>query len=144
MPNKNLMIIFLPLILGLFVTTWLILSNGTSLGMIFLLIALVVTSSIISKKHKEAYCQGKITRVIFTSIVLFEIISILLALGISALVGRQLAGIATQHLDNDSTKLIAGIFIGLSVGIVVGLLVKRVSSRLVKLWPGSWSAQSFK
>ena len=120
------------LILALFVTAWFLPSTGIMLGMIFLLLGLGTSVYMTVKKHREAYLQGKISFSVMIRNSSLEITAVLLAMILAALLGKHLAGIATQQLGNDLAKLIAGIVIGLSVGMITGLLIKRASSYLVK------------
>jgi hypothetical protein len=84
------------------------------------------------KEQRVAYRQGNITRFVLVRNVALEIISILLAMTLAGLLGRFIAQIATEQINNNTTKLIAGILIGLLVGMGVGILVKRTCGQLLK------------
>lgn len=131
--SRHLILILLLLILILLATTWMFQVVGTRIFLIFLLFGLLINSSMIVKKHREANYQGRLMYNILLRAILLEIFILLLAMTLAALLGRNLAEIAIQHLGNDLAKLITGIAIGLLVGIVVGLMIKRVSSHFVKL-----------
>ena len=124
-------LISIALFLAILITIWLFPSTGLMLGIIFLLFSFVVASSAIFNKHREAYLQGKITRVIFMRNILVEIIGILLALILAGLCGPYIAKIATGQINNDLTRLIAAIIISLLAGMGIGVLVKRAWARFV-------------
>lgn len=131
--KKYSTIISLLLLLGVLVVAWLFPSTGALLGMIFVVISFVTTSFAVFEKHRKAYLQARITRIVFIRNVFFDLTGILLAIVLAGLLGRFVAEIATRRISNDLTQLIAGIDIGLLVGIVVGVLIKRASSHLVKI-----------
>lgn len=106
---------------------------GLILGVTFLLFSLIIASLAVIGKHREAYRQGQITRAIFIRNIFVEILGVLIAMALAVLLGRYIAQIATEHINNALTKFIAGILIGLLVGIGVSILVKHVWGRIVKL-----------
>jgi len=71
-------------------------------------------------------------RSMFVLNIFLEILGILLAMTLAGLFGRHIAQIATEQINNDLTKLIAGIVIGLLAGMGVGILMKRAWGRLLK------------
>lgn len=106
---------------------------GLILGVTFLLFSLIIASLAVIGKHREAYRQGQITRAIFIRNIFVEILGVLIAMALAVLLGRYIAQIATEHINNALTKFIAGILIGLLVGIGVSILVKHAWGRIVKL-----------
>ncbi len=106
---------------------------GLILGMTFFLFSLIIASLAVIGKHREAYRQGQITRAIFIRNIFVEILGVLIAMALAVLLGRYIAQIATEHINNALTKFIAGILIGLLVGIGVSILVKHAWGRIVKL-----------
>jgi hypothetical protein len=130
--NYSTLILVLLLLLVL-ICAWLFPSAGLILGVTVFLFGLIMASFAVIGKHREAYLQGKITRGVFVRKVLTEIFGILLAMTLAGLLGRYIAQIATEHINNDLTKLIIGILIGLLAGIGVGILIKHTWGRIVKL-----------
>ncbi len=106
---------------------------GLILGVTFLLFSLIIASLAVIGKHREAYRQGQITRAIFIRNIFVEILGVLIAMALAVLLGRYIAQIATEHINNALTKFIAGILIGVLVGIGVSILVKHAWGRIVKL-----------
>lgn len=106
---------------------------GLILGVTFLLFSLIIASLAVIGKHREAYRQGQITRAIFIRNIFVEILGVLIAMALAVLLGRYVAQIATEHINNALTKFIAGILIGLLVGIGVSILVKHAWGRIIKL-----------
>jgi len=121
------------LLLVVLIFAWLFPSTGLIFGVIVFIFGLTMASFAIIGKHREAYLQGKITRSVFVRKVLAEIFGILLAMTLAGLLGRYIAQIATEHINNDLTKLIIGILIGLLAGIGVSILVKHTWGRIVRL-----------
>jgi hypothetical protein len=124
-------ILFL-LLLILLILAWLFPSAGLLLGIIFLLLSFFIASSAVLGKHNEAYRQGRIRHTVFIRNAVLEITGILFAMVLAGLLGRYIAQIATQQMDNDLIRVIAGITIGLLVGIGIGFVVKQTWCRLVK------------
>jgi len=121
------------LFLTLFVITlWQFPFAITVLSITFLLFGLAAAISSIFKKHRDAYCQDKITRGVFIRNVFLEIFGILLAMTLAGLLGKYLAQMATEPINNELTKLITAIVIGLLAGMGVGVLVNRTWGRLAK------------
>ena len=108
------------LFLILLICVWLFPSSGLILTMLFLLLGFALAGLPVIEKHRQAYLQGKISRPIYIRNILFDVVGILLALILAALLGRYIAGIATSQISHDLTKLIAGIMIGLLIGLAVG------------------------
>ena len=125
-------ILFL-LLLTLLVLAWLFPSAGLLLGIIFLLLSFFIAGFAVLGKHKEAYRQGKIGRSVFIRNAVLEITGILFAMVLAGLLGRYIAKIATQQMNNDLIRVIAGIMIGLLVGIGIGAFAKNTWGRLVKM-----------
>jgi hypothetical protein len=125
--------ILISLLLAVLVLAWLFPSAGFFLGILFLILSFFITSAAVIAKHSEKYGQGKITRRVFIRTVALEITGIWLAMILAGLLGRAIAGIATQQITDALTKLIIGILIGLLIGIGVGVFVSQTWRRLVKI-----------
>lgn len=130
--NYSTLILALLLLIIVFICAWLFPSAGLILGVTVFLFSLVIASFAVTRKHRQAYLQGKITRGIFIRNVLVEIFGILLAMVLAGLLGRYIAQIATEHINNDLTRLITGILVGLLAGTGVSVLVKHTWGRIVK------------
>jgi len=100
--------------------------------MILLLFSVVRAIGSVVTKHREAYLQGKTTRVVFIRNVLFEIMGILVAMTLAGLLGIYIAQIVTQQISNDLIKFAVGITTGLLVGIGVGIVMQHIWGRLIK------------
>jgi hypothetical protein len=124
-------ILFLVLI-TLLVLSWRFPGAGLRLGIVFLLFSLVTGNLAVIQKHKKAYQQGNITRVVFIRNVVLEILGMLLSMSLAGLLGRQAAAMATRHIDDGLIRLIAGLLVGLLAGIAIGFVVRQTWGRLVK------------
>ena len=103
------------------------------LGITMLLVSLGVAILFITKKHRTAYLDGRLTRTIFARNVSLETLGIMFAMILAGLAGRYLAQVAVTQIANEPAKLIVGIVIGILAGAGVGLLVKKTWGRLVNL-----------
>ena len=121
------------ILLMLLVLAWQFPGAGLRLGIIFLLFSLVAGSLAVLEKHRQAYHQGKITRGVFIRNAVLEIMGILLAMTLAALLGRPLAALATRGIGNGLIRVIAGLLVGLLAGIGIGFVVKQTWGRLVKV-----------
>ena len=54
---------------------------------------------------------------------------------LAGLLGRYAAEVATQQIEQDLLRVVAGLGVGLVVGISVGALAKRTLRRLVDVSP---------
>ena len=120
-------------LLTLLVLAWRFPAIGLKLGIIFLLVTIFTASMAILEKHKEAYRAGKVTRFAFIRNAVLEITGVLLAMSVAGWLGRPLAALATQGIEDHLVRLIAGIAVGLLAGIGIGFLVRQTWGRLVKL-----------
>ena len=82
------------------------------------------------QEQTKSYREKRIGRTKLVLNVLGEILVVLLAMTLAALLGRYIAEIATAPISNGLTKFIVGMVIGLLAGMGVGFLVKRTWSRL--------------
>lgn len=128
--NSTLAIIFLPV--ALLILMMLYPLFGIAFGIIYFLFVVIVISYSLCKTDRESYLQGKISRAIFFRNSLIEIIGILLALILAALIGKYLAVLGTRQIDDEIVRLIAGLLIGLLAGAAIGALVKGISNRMVQ------------
>ena len=100
--------------------------------MILLLFSVLRAIGSVVTKHREAYLQGKTTRVVFIRNVLFEIIGILVAMTLAGLLGIYIAQIVTQQISNELIKFTTSIATGLLVGIGVGIIMQHIWGRFIK------------
>ena len=84
------------------------------------------------QEQTKSYREKRIGRTKLALNVLAEILVILLALSLAALLGRYIAEIATAQISNGLAKFIAGMVIGLLAGMGVGFLVRRTWVRLAE------------
>lgn len=131
--NYLTLILVLLLLIIVLICAWLFPSAGLILGVTVFLFGLIIASFAVTRKHRQAYLQGKISRGIFIRHILVEIFGILLTMVLAGLLGRYIAQIATEHVNNALVRLVAGILIGLLTGIGVSILVKHTCGRIVKL-----------
>lgn len=121
------------LLFVLLVLAWLFPSSGLLLGITFLLFSFFITTSAVLEKHKEAYRRGRIGRGVFIRNAVLESTGILLAMILAGVLGRTMAGIATQQMDNDLIRVVVGIMVGLLVGMGVGMFARKTWGRLAKV-----------
>ena len=129
--RKHSSILLLSLLLILLLLAWIFPSAGLKLGIAFLLLTFLIASLVVLEKHKQAYCKGKITRGVFIRNAVLEMSGTWTIMVLAGLLGRHAAGAATQQIDHDLMRVIAGIAVGLLVGLGVGLLGKKTLRRLV-------------
>ena len=104
---------------------------GVIVGILFCLTLAMAIFSIL-QKQKKLYREKRISRTRLALNLLAEIMMILVGMILAGWLGRYFAEIATAHISNDLTKLIAGMVIGLLAGMGVGFLVKRTWGRLAE------------
>jgi hypothetical protein len=92
--------------------------------------ALAMAISSVLQEQTKSYREKRIGRTKLALNVLGEIMVMLLAMTLAALLGRYIAEIATEQISNGLAKFIAGMVIGLLAGMGVGFLVKRTWGRL--------------
>jgi hypothetical protein len=131
--KKHSTLILLSFLAGFLVLGWIIPAERLFLGITFLLFSFLIASLAIVEKNKEVYHQGKITRWRLLLNAVLEITGTGLTMCAAGLLGRAVAQAATQQIDNDLIRIIAGIAIGLLVGIGVGTLAKFTWGRFVKI-----------
>lgn len=128
--SSLLSILLIPII---FFVAWLFPSMGMVLVITSLSFGLILNSLMIVKKHRKAFLQGKLSRIIFVRNVSLEILGVVLVMCLAGFLGRFIADIATRHITNDLTKLFAGITIAFLIGMVVVALIKRGWNMLQKV-----------
>jgi hypothetical protein len=133
--QKYTVLISVLLFLSLLIVVCLFPSSGLILTTLFTLCGFVLASLPVLERHRRAYLQGKISRSVNIRSILFDLVVILLALIVAAVLGRFIAEIATEHISNDLTKLIASIVTGLLIGIAVGSFVQQSWRRFIKVSP---------
>jgi hypothetical protein len=115
------------LIVSLVVPGW----AGTLTGIVLFISFAIAIYSVVQKQIK-LYGEKPTSRVKLAWNVLFEIMGVLLAMVLAGLLGRTIAQIGTAHINNELTKLIAGIVMALLAGMAIGTLVTRTWGRLIK------------
>jgi predicted membrane protein len=125
---------FIPflLLLVMLLSMWLLPSATPALGIALVMISLALAFFSVLMKHRTAYREGRITRMLLLRNVFLDMFGILLAMTLAMLLAKYVAGIATQPIDNDLARLIASIIVGMLVGIAVGMSVNGVWGRFVK------------
>ena len=123
------------LLLILLILAWIFPSSGLKLGIVFLLLSFLFTSLVVLEKHQKAYRKDEITRGIFIRNSTIEISGTGLIMVLAGLLGRAAAELATQPIQHELVRVIAGIVVGLLVGLGLGLLAKKTLRRLVELAP---------
>ena len=119
-------------LLTLLILAWRFPAIGLKLGIIFLLITLLTAGLAILEKHKQAYRAGQITRSIFIRNAALEFTGVLLAMSLAGWLGRPLAKLATQGIEDDLIHLVAGMVVGLLAGMGIGLLVRQMWGQLIR------------
>ena len=99
---------------------------------IVLFISFAIAIYSVVQKQIKLYREKPTSRVKLAWNVLFEIMGVLLAMGLAGLLGRTIAQIGTAQINNEGTKLIAGIVIALLAGMAIGTFVTRTWGRLIK------------
>jgi hypothetical protein len=133
--RKYSTVILLSLLLILLVLAWLFPSAGLKLGIAFLFLSFLIASLVVLEKHKKAYRNGQITRSVFIRNAVIEITGTGLVMLLAGLLGRVAAGLATQAINHELFRMIAGVVVGLLVGLGLGMLAKQTLRRLVKIPP---------
>ena len=131
--SKHIAIISLLLIVVLIVISLLSPSTAGILGIVILLLGLVLTIITIIRRHRQAYLQGQISRIVYFRNVVFEITGVLLAMILAAWIGNRIALSATRQIDHTLTRFLAVILVGLLIGVIVGTLVKKTWNSLLKI-----------
>src|SRR5688572_6575517 len=103
-----------------------------ALTSIVLFISFAIAIYSVVQKQIKLYQEKPTSRVKLARNVLFEIIGVLLAMVLAGLLGRTIAQIGTDQINNELTKLIAGIVMALLAGMAIGTLVTRTWGKLVR------------
>ena len=133
--KKHSTIILLSLLVILLTLAWIFPAAGLKLGIAFLLLSFLIASLVVLEKHRKAYRNGEIARNTFVRNAVLEISGVWVVMLLAGLLGRYAAGVATQQIDHDLMRVIAGIVVGLLVGIAVGAVGKKTLRRLVEVPP---------
>ena len=99
---------------------------------IVLFISFSIAIYSVVQKQIKLFREKSTSRVKLAWNVLFEIMGVLLAMVLAGLLGRTIAQIGTAQINNELTKLIAGIVMALLAGMAIGTLVTRTWGRLLK------------
>ena len=108
-----------------------------ALTSIVLFISFAIAIYSVVQKQIKLYREKPTSRVKLAWNVLFEIMGVLLAMVLAGLLGRTIAQIGTAQINNELTKLIAGVVMALLAGMGIGTLVTRTWGRLMKTSPAS-------
>jgi hypothetical protein len=130
--KKHSPLILMSLLLTLLVLSWMIPSERLFFGITFVLLSFLVGSAAILAKHQQAYRDGRITRAVFFRNAVLEIGSTLTIMLLAGLLGRYVAQIATQPIEDDLLRVIAGLGVAMFVGIGVGVLAKKTLRPLIE------------
>ena len=98
-------------------------------GGALLCLILVVSMVSVLRNQTKLYREKRISRAKMAQNILFEIMGILLAMFLAALLGRYLVGIVTEGISDGLIKFLVGIIISLLTGMGVGFLMKRLWHR---------------
>ena len=131
--KRHSTLILVSLLVTFLVLSWIIPSERLFLGITFVFFSFLVGSAASLGKHNEAYCAGRVTRGIFIRNAALEIGGTLTIMLVAGLLGRYIAGIATQPIGDDLLRLIAGLLVAMCVGIGVGFLAKKTLRWLVEI-----------
>jgi hypothetical protein len=101
-----------------------------ALMVILLLFSVVLGITAVITKYRRNYLQGRISLGALLRNTLMEISALLLLLILAGWLGRSIAVMTTQQVNNEFLKFIAGITVGLLVGIAVGFIVNQMGAGL--------------
>ena len=122
------------LVSGLFtllILAWLFPASGLKLGIAFLLLSFLIASVVVIEKHQKALGKGEMRRGVFIRNATMEVSGTFLVMLLAGLLDRYAAEVATQQIEHDLLRVVAGLGVGLVVGIGVGILGKMILTRLV-------------
>ncbi len=128
---------FIPflLLLVLILSMWLLPSATSALGIALIVLSLGIAVSSVIAKHRDAYREGRLTRLAFARKVCLDVFGVLLAMVLAALLGRYVAELVAQQIDGALLRFVIGMLVGVVIGIGVGLLVRQIWGRFVKTSP---------
>ena len=130
--KRHSTLILVSLLITFLVLSWIIPSERLFFGITFVFFSFLVASAAILARHYDAYRNGKITRGVFVRKSIVEITGSGLIMLAAGLLGRYVAGIVAQPIDQDLIRVIAGLVVAVAVGVGVGLLAKKTLRRLVE------------
>ena len=115
----------------LLILAWLFPASGLKLGIAFLLLSFLIASIVVMEKHQKALRKGEMRRGVFIRNATLEVSGTFLVMLLAGLLGRYAAEVATQQIEHDLLRVLAGLGVGLVVGLGVGILGKKTLRRLV-------------
>jgi len=133
--RKHSTILLISGLLTLLLLAWVFPASGLKLGIGFLLLSFLVASVAVLEKHQKAFRNGELRRGVFIRNATLEVSGTFLVMLLAGLLGRYAAEVATQQIEQDLLRVVAGLGVGLVVGISVGVLAKRTLRRLVDVLP---------
>jgi hypothetical protein len=133
--RKHSTLILMSGLLTLLLLAWVFPASGLKLGIGFLFLSFLVASLAVLEKHQKAFRKGKLRRGIFIRNATLEVSGAFLVMLLAGLLGRYAAEVATQQIEQDLLRVVAGLGVGLAVGLGVGALAKRTLRRLVDVLP---------
>ena len=95
--------------------------------LLFLILAMTIFAA--ARNQVRLYREKRISRAKMAWNILFEIMGILLAMMLAALLGKYLVGVVTEGISHSLIKFIAAIVISLLTGMGVGFLMRRIWDR---------------
>ena len=104
---------------------------GVTVGIMFSL-SIAMTIFAVLQKHKNIYRERPTSKINLVRTMLFEIIGVLIAMALAGLLGRTIAQVVTQQINNDLVRFATGITIGMLVGLAVGVLMQHTWGRFIK------------
>jgi hypothetical protein len=133
--KRHSTLILILLLVTFLVLSWTIPAERLFFGITFVFFSVLVGSAAILGKYDEAYRDGKITRAVFIRKAALEIGGTLTIMLLAGLLGRYVAVLATQSIDDDILRVIAGLAVAVLVGIVVGGPAKKMLRWFVEAAP---------
>ncbi len=122
----------LTIILLMLIIAWRLPSIRWAFMMILLLFGVLRALAEVVSKQRGAYVQGEITLSLFLRNLAVEIVGLFSAMILAGWLGRSLAQLATNQIQDELIKLVAGLVVGLLAGMGIGFFIKRTWGRLVK------------
>ena len=122
----------LTIILLTLVISWRFPSIRWAFMVILLLFGSLRALAEVVTKQRTAYQQGEITLPICLRNLGVEIVGLFSAMLLAGWSGRSLAQLATNPIQNEGIKLVAGMVVGLLAGVGIGFFIKQTWGRLVK------------
>jgi hypothetical protein len=135
--KKHFVLITILFIVSLAISAWEFPAVAPAIGVALLVFSLGIAISSSLTKHKAAYHAGKLTRFAVIRNVFLDILGILPATILAALLGWYIAGLIGKQIDGVLLRFAVRMLVAIAIGIGVGILVRQVWGRFVKTSPGN-------